>query len=280
MTATPGELELPVAAADGHRTMLQARVPDSPRATLLWLPGMGIAARHFLAFADALAERGIAAFVHDWRGIGSSSVRAGRHSDWGYREVLTQDLPACEAAIADALPDLPRIVGGHSLGGQLASCRLALAPGSASQLWLVASGVPYWRAFPPRNAWWLPTAYQAMRSLAILCGKLPGRRIGFGGEEARSLIRDWTMSGLTGRYAAAGLDADLEDALARVDVPIRAVTMRHDWLAPDSSLRALLAKMPQARAYVAGLDEATPGVPADHYAWMKQPLATVDALLG
>jgi predicted alpha/beta hydrolase len=280
VTATPGELELPVTAADGHRTTLQARVPDAPRATLLWLPGMGIAARHFLAFADTLAERGIAVFVHDWRGIGSSSVRAGRHGDWGYREVLTQDLPACEAAIADALPDLPRIVGGHSLGGQLASCRLALAPGSASQLWLVASGVPYWRAFPLRNAWWLPTAYQAMRSLAILCGKLPGRRIGFGGEEARGLIRDWTASGLTGRYAAAGLDVDLEAALARVDVPIRAVNMRRDWLAPESSLRALLAKMPRAPSHVIGLDEAAPGVPADHYAWMKQPLATVDALLG
>jgi len=280
VSTAPRAIEIPVTSADGHRTMLQARVPSAPRATLLWLPGMGIAARHFLAFADAVAERGIAVFVHDWRGIGSSSVRAGRHSDWGYREVLTLDLPACEAVIADALPNLPRIVGGHSLGGQLASCRLALAPGSASQLWLVASGVPYWRAFPLRSAWWLPIAYQAMRSLSILCGKLPGRRIGFGGEEARSLIRDWTASGLTGRYAATGLDVDLEAALAHVDVPIHAVTMRRDWLAPESSLRALLAKMPRARAHVAGLDEATPGVSADHYAWMKQPLATVDALLG
>lgn len=207
-------------------------------------------------------------------------MRAGRHRDWGYREVLTLDLPACEAVVADVLPGLPRILGGHSLGGQLASCRLALAPDCASQLWLVASGVPYWRAFPLRNAWWLPTAYQAMRSLAILCGRLPGRRIGFGGEEARGLIRDWTGSGLTGRYAAARLDIDLEAALARVEVPIRAVHMRRDWLAPESSLRALLAKMPRAPAHVTGLGEVAPGMPADHYAWMKQPLATVDALLG
>jgi predicted alpha/beta hydrolase len=277
--ATPRALEVPVIAADGHRTILQARVPDAPRATLLWLPGMGIAARHFMAFADALTNRGMAVFVHDWRGIASSSLRAGRHSDWGYREVLTLDLPACEAAIANVVPDLPRIIGGHSLGGQLASCRLALAPGSASQLWLVASGVPYWRAFPLRNAWWLPTAYQAMRSLAILCGKLPGRRIGFGGEEARSLIRDWTASGLTGRYAAAGLDIDLETALGGVEVPIRAVNMRRDWLAPESSLRALLAKMPRAPARVISLEEAAPGVRADHYGWMKWPLATVAALL-
>ena len=272
-------LDVPAVAADGHRAMLQARVPEAPRATLLWLPGMGIAARHFLPFAEALAARGIAVFVPDWRGIGSSSLRAGRGVDWGYREVLALDLPAYEAAIAAALPGLPRIVGGHSLGGQLACCRLAIAPASATALWLVASGIPHWRAFPARTAWWLPTAYQAMRSIAALCGKLPGRRIGFGGEEARGLIRDWTASGLTGRYAAAGLDLDLEAALAAVAVPIRAVAMRHDWLAPDSALRGLLAKMPHAPARVVKLAEAAPGVAADHYAWMKQPGASVRALL-
>jgi predicted alpha/beta hydrolase len=119
--------ELPVVSADGHRSQLQARIPPSPTATLSWFGGMGIAARHYLPFADALAERGIAVFVHDWRGLGSSSVRASRNDDWGYRELLTQDMPACEAAIEHALPGLRRIVGGHSLGGQLASCRLGLA---------------------------------------------------------------------------------------------------------------------------------------------------------
>ena len=270
--------DLPTAAADGHRSTLQIRTPDAPRATLLWLPGMGIAARHYLPFAEALALRGIAVCMTDWRGIGSSSLRASRRCDWGYRELLTLDLPACEAAIAAAFPGLPRLIGGHSLGGQLAACRLALAPESATGLWLIASGMPYWRAFPLRTAWWLPMAYRAMRSLAVLCGKLPGRRIGFGGEEARGVIRDWTSSGLAGRYGAVGLDVDLEAALSEVRVPIRAVGMGHDWLAPPSSLRALLAKMPMAPADIVALAAAAPGVAADHYAWMKQPAATVDAL--
>lgn len=272
--------EVPVVADDGHRWMLQARLPASPGASLLWLPGMGIAARHFLPFAEALAARGIAVFVHDWRGIGSSSVRAGHRRDWGYRELLTLDLPAAEAAIAQATPGLPRIAGGHSLGGQLACCRAALAPGSADALWLVASGVPYWRAFPWRTRWWLPAAYGALRGITELIGKLPGRRIGFGGEEARGLIRDWTHCGLTGRYVAAGLAVDLESALSTVTAPVRAVLMTHDWLAPGSSLRALLGKMPQAPATVLPLDEAAPGTPADHYAWMKQPDATADLLAG
>jgi predicted alpha/beta hydrolase len=271
--------ELPVVADDGHGFVLQARIPDHPRATLLWLGGMGIAARHYLPFAEAVAARDIAAFVMDWRGLGSSNMRAGRDNDWGYRELLTRDLPACESAIANRVAGVPRILGGHSLGGQLASAHAGLDPGAASGLWLVASGTPDWRAFPARTRWWLPLAYRALDGIAMACGKLPGRRIGFGGEEARGVVRDWSRTGLTGRYAAARLDADLDVALQSVALPIRAVRMAHDWLAPPSSLAALLAKMPAAHARIVALDTAAPGVRADHYAWMKHPHATVAALL-
>src|SRR3546814_4765910 len=65
----------------------------------------------------------------------------------------------------------------------LASCRLAIAPGFATQLWLVASGAPYWRAFPRPTRYWLPLAYRFMPWLADRCGALPGHRIGFGGTE-------------------------------------------------------------------------------------------------
>src|SRR3546814_2481627 len=95
-----------------------------------------------------------------------------------------------------------RVIGGHSLGGQLACCRLALDPQAASAVWLVASGAPYWRAFPPRPRWWLPLVYRFLPWLADACGALPGRRIGFGGNEARGLIRDWSPPALSGRYAA------------------------------------------------------------------------------
>ena len=271
--------ELPVVARDGHRLLVQARIPASPHSTLVWHGGMGIAARHFLPFADAMAARGIAVFVPDWRGVGSSSLRASRSSDWGYRELLTQDLPAIESAVDQVVPGVRRIVGGHSLGGQLASVRAGLAPASAGALWLVASGTPHWRAFPSPTRWWLPGAYHLLDGIAKACGKLPGRRIGFGGEESRGVMRDWSRSGLSGVYAAEGFKVDLEAALGRVALPIRAVRMAHDWLAPDSALRALLAKMPEAQARIALLDAAAPHVRADHYAWMKHPASTVDALL-
>ena len=270
--------EMPVASGDGHEASLLARIPDAPRAALLWLPALGVAAKHYLAFAEALAARGIAVFLHEWRGNGSSNRRAGRDCDWGYRELFA-DIAASEAAMEAHAGRLPRILGGHSLGGQLACCSLALAPQRAAALWLVASGAPYWRAFPMPTRLWLPFAYRFLPWLADRRGALPGRRVGFGGNEARGVIRDWSRSALSGRYAAAGIDADIERAFAAVRVDARAVVLADDWLAPPGSLRFLLGKMPAVAARIDVLDAVAPGIRADHFGWLKAPEAVIGALL-
>lgn len=247
---------------------------------LLWLPALGVAARHYLPLADTLAARGVAAFVHEWRGHGSSNRRADRDHDWGYRELLESDIPASQAVFAARLPALAQVLGGHSLGGQLACCRLAIDPLAAQQLWLVGSGSPYWRAFPVLGRLALPMASRFLPWLANRHGALPGRRIGFGGAEARGVMSDWARTSIEGRYAARDLAVDVEAALAAVTSDVRAVVFTHDWYAPESSLRFLLSKMPLARAAVHTLADDDLGTRADHFAWMKQPQRVVDRLLG
>ena len=184
-------LTLPVVAADDHRFDLLARVPAQPRACLLWLPALGVAARHYLPLADALAAYGIAVYLHEWRGNGSSSLRPSRTQDWGYRDLLEQDLPASLANVAgDAAT--PLIIGGHSLGAQLACCFAGLHPQRFARVWLVASGTPYWRTFPAPRGWTLPLVYRFLPWLAQRQGVLHGKKLGFGGTEARGLIRDWS----------------------------------------------------------------------------------------
>ena len=276
--------ELPVRsidalAGDGHTSQLLSVIPHRPEARLFWLPAMGVAAKHYLPFAQEVAARGIAVFLHEWRGNGSSNLRPTRGTDWGYREVLVHDLPASEAAIARHLDGVPRFLGGHSLGGQLACCHLGMAPESASRLWLVASGSPFWRAFPPRSKWWLPMAYRFLPWLANRRGFLPGHSVGFGGNEARQLVNDWACSALSGRYAAKGLDFDLEAAMQQVAVEVHAVVLAEDWMAPASSTRYLLSKLPRSRNRIEGLDRSVLGTRAGHFEWMKQPQAVVSSLL-
>lgn len=269
MSRTEARIES-IETGDGHRFELIARVPQVPTRRLLWLPAMGVPAKHYLPFAEALAGHGIAVALHEWRGIGSSSLRAGRRHDWGYRELLA-DIARSEAALDAIAPGTPRVIGGHSLGGQLACCHLALRPDAADALWLVASGAPYWRAFPSRVRYTLPPLYRFMAWLAGARGVLPGRRLGFAGNESRGVIADWTRSGLRGRYAAAGIESDLDAAMAAIEVPVRAACLEDDWLGPLSSLRFLLSKLRSRDASVEVFSADRLGVAADHFAWMRQP---------
>ena len=268
-------IELEVQSADGHQAALIARIPDAPRASLLWLPALGIAARHYIPLAEALATRGIAVYLHEWRGNGSSSVRAGAGIDWGYRELL-DDIDASSATSTIHSVGLPRVAGGHSLGGQLACMHAAMSPGSIRAVWLVASGAPYWRAFPWPMRCWFPLAVRFLQWLAQRRGFLPGRRIGFGGNEAAGVMTDWARTALSGRYAAFGIDVDIEAALSAFHGEVRALTLAKDWMAPPGSLRFLLSKLAKACIAEAHFSDAQAGAPADHFAWMKQP----DAVAG
>lgn len=91
-------------------------------------------------------------------------------------------------------------------------------------------------------------------------------------------MTDWGRSALGGRYAAAGLDIDLDAALAQVRVPIRSVGFTDDWLAPDSSLRFVLSKLQPASTASALLEATSLGVRADHFAWLQQPQAVTTLL--
>lgn len=261
-----------VRAADGAFSDLLVvcpRAPARPAQALYWMPAMGTPARYYLGFAQALAARGICVALHEWRGVGSSDRRAARHSDWGYRQLLQLDLPAGLAVARATVGDAKWSLGGHSLGGQLAALQAGLQPDTATYLILVASGSPWWRAFPMPWSVGLRLTFAVLPLLTGLCGYFPGRRIGFGGREARSVMADWARSGRSGRYAATGMDVDMESALAGVQCPIMAIRLREDVFAPAGSLRWLLDKMPLAPSEVRELSWADLDCKADHFSWIR-----------
>ena len=267
-----------VRAQDDHEWDLVAVEAAAPRQTLLWLPALGVAARHYLPLAHALATRGISVAVHEWRGHGTSTQRASRRTDWGYRDLLEHDLPA-SIDVLQARSGMQTIsIGGHSLGGQLACCSAALSPHRIRSMHLVASGAPYWRAFPSPRRYGLPFAYRFLPWLARAIGALPGRRIGFGGMEAAGVVRDWARTALTGRYEVKGWEVEVDRMLGMVHAPVTAITLDEDWLAPATSLDFLLGTMPLAPTRVSSIDSARLGVRADHFAWMQAPDAIAETL--
>jgi predicted alpha/beta hydrolase len=262
---------IPLSLADGSCLELLCVQPQGACTQwLYWVPAMGVPAKHYLPLAEALAARGIAVVLHEWRGIGSSNRRAGRKCDWGYRELLGVDLRAGMSAVRERWPEASVLIGGHSLGGQLGALRASLDPAAVAGLVLVASGAPYWRAY--RHGWVLRMAFVLAPVLTRLLGYLPGRLIGFGGNEASGVIDDWARSGRSGRYAATGMVENFEQRLAALDIPVLALRLQDDWLGPQASLNWLLGKMPLAARQVEVIsEEDLGGLPADHFGWMKAP---------
>ncbi|MEO5558572.1 MAG: alpha/beta fold hydrolase [Dokdonella sp.] len=264
---------LRVTSADGATTDLCLIGPAGHvRGVVLWLPALGVAARNYLEFANMLAAQGIAVAVHEWRGIGSSDRRARRASNWGYRELIELDIPASVAEVRTAWPDARIWLGGHSLGGQLAALYASLHSVDHAGLVLIASGAPYWRRFT--SPWLIGIFAACVPSIAAVCGYFPGRRLRFAGNEARGVMNDWARSARGGRYSVDGIDTDLDAALDALTLPILALRLQNDWLAPLSSLQWLLGKMPQSprRIELIRPDDLA-DVPADHFAWMKSPSA-------
>lgn len=268
---------LRVIASDGASADVQLLRPAGRIAELvLWLPALGVSARKYVPLAQALTAHGFAVALHEWRGRGSSDRRAGYRRNWGYRELLLQDLPASLAAVRTRCPHARIWLGGHSLGSQLAMLFAALQAEPPAGLLLVAGGAPYWRVFPQR--WRVGAALVLAPLIADLCGHFPGRRLGFGHREARGVIADWAHSGRSGRYAAAGVAVDFEAACAQLRLPVLALRLRDDWLGPASALDWLLGKMPQAERTVRVLAPDELGVAADHFSWMATPNAVAASL--
>jgi predicted alpha/beta hydrolase len=265
---------LPVTAADGHRFELIDICPARCERTLLLVPGLGIAARHYIAFARHLARGGTRSLIHEWRGAGSSNRRAGRGSDWGYRELIEFDLDAAFAAAVDVAEGEPLHLAGHSLGAQLCCIAAGRHAGLSAGLVLIAGGAPYQRVFPWRMRLALAVVLRTFPLLSRTVGHFPGRRLGFGGNEAHGVMRDWARTGRTGRYDLPSLGFSPERAMAGLTAPMLTVRMADDAWVPQESLDYLLRFVPGCAVDRAVITASEQGTRADHFRWLKSPDAT------
>lgn len=246
---------------------------DALTPALLWFPALGVPARKYDRFAAELAAAGVACRVHEWRGTGTHPARASRTVDWGYRELLQEDIATELAQWRAAHPGRPMLAGGHSIGGQFAVLAAALH-GGIDGLVVVGSGVPNWRLFPAPLRWLVAGFGHALPPLTRLVGHYPGEALRFAGREAGQLMRDWAGTVRRGDYdGLAGLPDDLSVRLRRVEAPMLGIRLANDRLVPAASLRALFEVTRSRVVTERVLDREALGVADDHFAWMRAPSA-------
>lgn len=273
------------ASVDGTLRHGLEAAPGAP----VWLisPAMGVRATFYRRLAEALARRGHPSLTADLRGLGTSSVRASRRSDFGYREMVELDFPARLRALGEAFPGRAIHGLGHSLGGQLtclAVARLAHLDETdiprPRALTLVASCSIYYRSWPGLSRYGTLGFYQFAKVLGAIFGYFPGHRVGFGDREARRVIDDWYHQGTTGRYRLRGSELDYESLLREVRLPTFALSFTDDPYCPAAATEHLLGKMESPSRLHRVQSPADLGVQKlGHFGWIHHAEAVADRLL-
>ena len=261
--------ELGTVEAGAHRLQVRAlRAADPAAPVVVLLPAMGVPASYYRPFLQRLHERGLSAVSLDLRGQGEAGPQPRRGIRHGY-QTLIDDTDAVLDLVEREFPQAPRLLVGHSLGGQIALLHAAAHPDRVRGVTLLASGSVWFRSFPGLQGWKNLAATQLVAAVSTLLGCWPGERLGFGGRPPTGVMRDWARQGRTSRYRLTGSDTDYEAALRALELPLLTVSVEGDELAPPSSVDHLARKAAGAewtrRHYSCEIAQAPK---LGHYAWV------------
>ena len=234
---------------------------------ILVLPALGVKAKYYEPLLKELAVQGYPSAVVDLQGQGESSVIAGRTIDFGYKEILEEDIPIA-ITTAKEIFSLPLVILGHSLGGQMASLYLGSSDEKILGLILCASCSVYYKGWEGYFKWRALLGTQFCMLLSKAFGYFPGNRVGFGGVTGKKLIHDWAYQARTGKYRVANSTVEWEKNLKKVKIPILAISIKKDFLAPDKAVTHLCQKMPSTEITRFCLDLPT----LNHFTWVKEPI--------
>jgi predicted alpha/beta hydrolase len=91
---------------------------QAPRAAVMMSGGTGFKKEFYLPFANFLAAHGFAVITYDYRGTCGSAPADLSTCRYNYWEYGTQDMPAVLETLETRYPTLPKLIFGHSVGGQ------------------------------------------------------------------------------------------------------------------------------------------------------------------
>lgn len=237
---------------------------------LILMPAMGVSSKYYRHFAEYLAEKlNILCVNTDLRGLGNSTVRASPKSDFGY-QTLVEDYSFIIRFLQEKFPNSPIFLLGHSLGGHIAHLLSVHKELNIKGLILIACGSNYYKNWSGFNQFTFGVFMQIARIFARILGYFPGKKLGFGGTEAKTLIQDWAYMGLYGQFKISNSSIDYEKALKTSDLPILAIGIAEDNYSPPKAVAYWRTKFRQDIDFQ-HITLPCKNPPINHFTWTKQP---------
>jgi predicted alpha/beta hydrolase len=190
---SPADPTTSIPARDGYplaATIVEPASHEHGRRVVVINAAMGVPARFYRRFADALAAAGMTVVLWDYRGIAASrqgSLRGFRATaeDWVFQDMAG----VIDWVVREVEPQRLFLVG-HSLGGQVAGL-LDNADRVDGMVTLSAQS-GYWRMQGGLQKYAvLLHGYVSLPWITRLCGYAPWRRLGLGQDLPRSVALRW-----------------------------------------------------------------------------------------
>jgi predicted alpha/beta hydrolase len=168
---------------------------------------------------------------------------------------------------------------GHSLGGQLSALYLSAHPDAAAGVIMIAACNVHYKGWPSPMRWRVLGMAVLLRALGTAWGYVPAGRLGFAGNEARTVVVDWSNNCFTGRYIIANSNHDYERSLKQMAKPVLAMSFESDNLAPPRSVDNFLSKLAASRITTRHFSRNHPGLEKTrHFDWAKRPEVVVETI--
>ncbi|QJD95314.1 alpha/beta fold hydrolase [Mucilaginibacter robiniae] len=250
-------------------SIFQASKLDAP--VMICLPAMGVKATFYKRFAENLKRAGFHVITCDWRGHGSSSIRASRQSNFGYQRLI-DDIYDLMLTAERKFPGNKKFILGHSLGGQVGTLYASRYPEMVSGIILITTCSVHYRGWQGWQAVKVFGAGCTFYLISELMGYFPGNRLGFGDREARIVMKDWCNNALTGCYRLTNSTYNYDAAMKQLQLPVLAISIAHDDLASRNSVINFINKLnPEAYIIHQHLTPAQFGLEAPyHFSWAKK----------
>lgn len=253
---------------------------EESKITLICLPAMGVRASFYKRFAETLSLEGFNVITADWRGQGNSSVRASRKVNFGYSELIG-DIKELAEQSNSWFPNTKKLIIGHSLGGQAGSLFMSRFPEYIDGLVLITSGSVFYKGWKGSEAVKLYSVGHLFYPISKTIGYFPGNVIGFGGREARNIIKDWSYNVISGKYKLSGSSYNYENSLSELEKPTLAISIEKDYLASKKSTENLYGKF-NSNSRITHLhlsENQTKITPLNHFSWAKKPEYFVNLII-
>ena len=122
------------------------------------------------------------------------------------------------------------------------------------------------------SAYRILAATQFINLASMILGYFPGKKLGFGGTEARGVMADWSRQARTGRYLLDNDPHNYEEELDAISLPVLAISYEGDDLAPKGAVDHLLGKLSSSNIEHDHLKKNDPRNESfSHFSWAKKP---------